>query len=157
MQKFRLNTLYGGQPGGKINYMYTCCSVNGTLDQATLDLKVPEAEVTAMSHDQLRRGVITLLEAAEKCGAKGWQLRVWNFPNAGSGEIPGFDLDTGSFNMPEPPIIDKEVTGMMYDDQKWIQLGAPADNFAAVLTGFLDVKEAGEYNFWTESDDGSWL
>ena len=88
---------------------------------------------------------------------RGWQLRVWKYPNAGSGEFPEFDSGTDSFKMPEPPIIDKEAPYMMYDDQKWKELGAPHDNFAAVLTGFLDVKEAGQYDFWTESDDGSML
>jgi hypothetical protein len=89
---------------------------------------------------------------------RGWQLRVWKYPNAGSGEFPEFDSGTDSFEMPEPPIINvNPVTEMMYDDQKWKELGAPHDNFAAVLTGFLDVKEAGQYDFWTESDDGSML
>jgi hypothetical protein len=89
---------------------------------------------------------------------RGWQLRVWNYSNAGSGEFPDFDSDTDSFKMPEPPIINiNPVTEMMYDNQKWKELGAPDDNFAAVLTGFLDVKEAGQYDFWTESDDGSML
>jgi len=78
--------------------------------------------------------------------------------------------------LPEPPIIDKEVTdmvfaekcsscmrfdvqySMMYDDQKWKELGAHDDNFAAVLKGSLDVvNESDQYDFWTESDDGSRL
>jgi hypothetical protein len=46
---------------------------------------------------------------------------------------------------------------MVFDDAQWNQLGAPNDNFAAVLTGFLNVNVAGLYNFWTESDDGSSL
>jgi hypothetical protein len=46
---------------------------------------------------------------------------------------------------------------MTYNDQSWIQVGAPADYFAAVLTGTFEVKIAGSYDFWTESDDGSRL
>jgi hypothetical protein len=87
----------------------------------------------------------------------GWKLKVWNYTDAGSGELPEVDLVTGTVNMPDPPIIEKEVTNMKYDDQIWEGLGAPADNFLAVLTGFLDLKEAGNYDFWTTSDDGSKL
>ena len=87
----------------------------------------------------------------------GWKLKVWNYPDVGSGEFPEVDLGTGTVNMPDPPIIEKEVTNMKYDDQIWEGLGAPADYFLAVLTGFLDLKEAGNYDFWTTSDDGSKL
>ena len=46
---------------------------------------------------------------------------------------------------------------MTFDDNKWKVVGAPDDNFAAVLSGFLNVQNAGEYEFWTKSDDGSEL
>jgi hypothetical protein len=93
----------------------------------------------------------------------GWNLRVWNYPNGGSGQFPNFDFVTKSFNIitngqPQSFIIDKTVpNGMVFNDAQWNQLGAPNDNFAAVLTGFLNVNVAGLYNFWTESDDGSSL
>jgi hypothetical protein len=46
---------------------------------------------------------------------------------------------------------------MTVNDQNWIQVEAPADNFAAVLTGIFEVKAAGPYDFWTESGHGSRL
>ena len=110
--------------------LYRCCTVDGRNDESAI--------------------------AQFGSPTGGWQLRVWKYPNADSGEFPDFDSGTDSFEMPEPPIINvNPVTEMMYDDQKWEELGAPHDNFAAGLTGFLDVKEAGQYDFWTESDDGS--
>jgi hypothetical protein len=45
---------------------------------------------------------------------------------------------------------------MVFDDQKWAQLGY-YDNFIAALTGYLYVNVEGLYNFWTNSDDGSRL
>jgi hypothetical protein len=88
-----------------------------------------------------------------------WQIRVWNFPNANSGLFPIFDFGSQSFTDIGPPIVDKVTLDVAYDDQKWIQVGAPANtnNFAAVLKGFFEVKVAGAYDFWTESDDGSSL
>ena len=70
--------------------------------------------------------------------------------------MPAFDFVTNSFRMPEQPIIEKNrVTDMTFDDNKWKVIGAPDDNFAAVVSGFLNVQNAGQYEFWTESDDGS--
>ena len=123
----------------------TCNEIWGSLVEET----TPPPMVTPAPVPDTSESALTI---------RGWQLRVWNYSNAGSGEFPDFDSDTDSFKMPEPPIIKiNPVTEMMYDDQKWKELGAPHDNFAAVLTGFLDVKEAGQYDFWTESDDGSML
>jgi len=63
LQKFKLNTWEA-----KMNYTYTCCSVDGSLAQATLEQAIPEAVVAALTHDQVRSQVITLLEEAQKCG-----------------------------------------------------------------------------------------
>jgi hypothetical protein len=89
--------------------------------------------------------------------SSGLQISVWNFPNAWQEQFPSFDFGTQSFTGLGAAIVKKETFDMTYNDQSWIQVGAPADYFAAVLTGTFEVKIAGSYDFWTESDDGSRL
>jgi len=121
-----------GAPG-KIKYDYRCCTVDGRNDESAI--------------------------AQFGSPTGGWQLRVWNYPcSTYGGAMPAFDFVTTSFRMPEPPIIEKNrVTDMTFDDNKWKVIGAPDDNFAAVVSGFLNVQNAGQYQFWTKSDDGSEL
>jgi hypothetical protein len=113
--------------------MYRCCTVDGRNDESAI--------------------------AQFGSPTGGWQLRVWNYPcGTNGGAMPAFDFVTNSFRMPEPPIIEKSrVTDMTFDDNKWKAIGAPDDNFAAVVSGFLNVQNAGQYQFWTKSDDGSEL
>jgi hypothetical protein len=88
---------------------------------------------------------------------KGWNVRIWNYPDASSGNFPSFDEATKSFTGVDDPVLDKISKDIMFGGSEWLRFGAPPDNFAAVCSGALLVCQAGEYTFWTESDDGSRL
>jgi hypothetical protein len=170
-----------------VQYDFRCCTVDGRNDEKAMKTSPPR---TGNGQFMLRykgddtsqtwidvpvshfpRAQRRLPDPNTLGMSRGWNVRVWNYPNAaqqvndmmqsdpGTGGFPKFDWTTNSFviGKPDAPILEKAATDMMYDDKRWKELGAPDDNFAAVLSGFLPVYEAGQYDFWIESDDGSRL
>ena len=74
-------------------------------------------------------------------------VRVWWFDH-GLSKFPASSTK-------EKPNQVLTVPEVMLDDAGWAKLGAPHDRFAAMLSGLLMIYEAGYYDFWTNSDDGS--
>jgi hypothetical protein len=91
---------------------------------------------------------------------RGWNVRVWEyFCEADTVEFPSFDKDTNSFkDIGGILVTHKTSKEIMYEDREWTDtVGAPQYFFAAICSGSLRVCQAGDYTFWTESDDGSEL
>ncbi len=87
-----------------------------------------------------------------------WNVRVWEYEEAETGEFPSFDWQTNSFlHLGDEPVVTyEESKEIMYEHDEWTEkVKAPPYYFAAVCSSKMRVCEKGSYTFWTESDDGS--